>query len=187
MPEPPGDVTIVLVRPTSLMAAYQIYQELNSGDVAQAAFPGQVLGQVFQFLGTGQDVLSGVAFSTIVMAGVTVLLSLSWAALARERDVAVLRAVGAHRLAILAVTHVESLIITVLGAAAGVGAGYGAAALLALGVREQTAIAAQLGWHPGAAWMALAAVGIGLLASLWPAVATYRRSAGEVLARAMGS
>ncbi|MBE3598377.1 MAG: ABC transporter permease [Limnochordaceae bacterium] len=185
--EPPGDVTIVLVRPTNLMAAYQIYQELNSGDVAQAVFPGQVLGQIFQLLGTGQEVLSGVALSTIVMAGITVLLSLSWATLARERDVAVLRAVGAHRLAILAVTLVESLVITLLGAAAGVGAGYGVAALLARSVRAQTAIAASLGWHPGAGWMALAAVGIGLLASLWPALATYRRSAGEVLARAMGN
>jgi putative ABC transport system permease protein len=178
----PG-VTAVLVRARDISAAYQLYQELNAAPDVQAALPGAVLTQYLTLLGQGQQVLSLVAGVALVMAGLSVALTLYGAVLARQREIAVLRALGASRRTVLGVALLESLALGGVGLAAGGLLGYVAAAIIAARVRWDSAVAVQLAPEPSLIGVTLVLLSIGLVAGLAPALRAYRVEAAAVLAQ----
>lgn len=181
--DPDLSVTAVLVRATDISAAYQLYQELNAGTEIQAALPGAVLTQLLDLLGQGQRVLTLVASVSLAMAGLSVGLTLSSAVLARQREIAVLRALGASRRTVLGVALLESLLLGSVGLLAGGVLGYAAAAAIAAGLRWQSAVAVTLAPEPALLGVALLLLTIGLLAGLAPALRAYRVQAATVLAQ----
>lgn len=180
--EEDSEVTAVLVRARDVSSAYQLYQELNAASDVQAALPGAVLTQYLDLLGQGQQVLSLVAGVALVMAGLSVALTLYGVVLAREREIAVLRALGASRQIVLGTALIESLLLGTLGLLGGLTLGYAAAAAVATVVRQQSAIAITLGPEPVLGYVALALLGIGLLAGLAPALRAYRIDPAVTLA-----
>jgi putative ABC transport system permease protein len=162
------------VRARDISAAYQLYQQLNAGRDLQAALPGAVLTQFLDLLGQGQRVLGLVAAVALVMAGLSVALTLYGAVLARQREIAILRALGASRGTILGIALIESLILGLLGLAGGALLGYGAAFAIAGTLRYQSAVAINLGFEPALIPTALTLLCIGLVAGLAPALRAYR-------------
>jgi putative ABC transport system permease protein len=176
-------VTAVLVRARDISSAYQLYQQINASRDVQAALPGAVLTQFLDLLGQGQRVLSLVAYVALVMAGLSVALTLYGAVLARQRDIAVLRALGASRGTILGVALLEALILGLLGLAGGALLGYAAAAIIASTLRYQSAVAISLGFEPALIPTALVLLGVGLAAGLAPALRAYRVDPAITLAQ----
>ena len=172
----------VLVRGRDISAAYQLYQSLNAGRELQAALPGAVLTQFLAYLGQGEQVLSLVSLVALAMAGVSVALSLYGAIVARRREIAVLRALGASRSTIFGVALAESLLLALLGCALGLVLGYAAAGVIGAVVSQRSALAVPLTFSGAEVPVLLGALVLGGVAGLLPAIRAYRVEAAQELA-----
>lgn len=167
-------VTAVLVKPRSWVGLMLLYREINAGKEAQGVFPGQVLAGLFDLLGQTRRVLEVISAVAMSMAAATVAVSLYWAGVARRRETAILRALGASRRSVLALTMLEAVLVTGAGTAAGLLLGHGVSLGIGLWLRELYALSSLPGFYPGEFFILVAVLILGLLASLMPAVAAYR-------------
>lgn len=167
-------VTAVLVRPRTLTGLMQLYQEINAASTAQAIFPGQVMAGLYQLVGQGQQVLTVFAAIVLIMTALTTAISLYWATVERRREIAVLRALGAGRKTVLALTLLQAAMIAAGGILLGGLLGYTAACILSWHLQATTAVAA---W-PVLQWQELTLMAglliICVIAGLIPALQAYR-------------
>lgn len=124
-------LTAVLVQPLTFNDANRIWQRFYVRTDAQAVFPGQALGSLFDLLRQGEQILAAVGYLMLAIAALTVFLSMYGAALTRERDVAILRSLGAGRAHVFRLALLETLLVTIVGALIGRALGYGTAFALA--------------------------------------------------------
>ncbi len=174
-------ITAVLLRGRDLSASYQLYQQINASQAQQAALPGQVLVQLIDLLGQGQQLLALLSAVALGMAVLSTALSLYNAVLSRQHEIAVLRALGAPRRTVIGVVLWEVLLIcglgVLLGALLGIAAAFGGAA--AIGARSAVAVPIVVGW--GELGTAAITLALGLLAGALPALRAYRVQAAAVL------
>lgn len=171
-----GDqITAILVRPAGFVEANQLWQQFYVGTEAQAAFPGQELGALFDLFRTGEQVLSAVGFLVLVMSALTVFLSMYSAIAMRDQSIAVMRSVGGRRMNVFRIIMIETLAIMLIGALLGRVVGYGAALAIGAAVSAQSAIPIPIRFLPQAElplW--LLTLSFGALAGLLPAIRAYR-------------
>lgn len=185
VPGDPTGVTAVLARGRDLSATYQLYQQLNAGKDLQAALPGAVLTQFLSLLGQGQQLLTAVSTVGLVMAALSMTLALYSAVLARRRDIAIMRALGASRHTIVSVALFEALAQGLAGALAGLLLGHLTAALIAWTINQRSALAVTTVIEfPSELALLGAVLVLGLLAGVLPAVQAYRTEAAQALATA---
>ncbi|MBW4436842.1 MAG: ABC transporter permease [Pleurocapsa minor GSE-CHR-MK-17-07R] len=178
----PQQLTAVLVRPTGFAQANQLWQEFYSGTEAQAAFPGQELGGLFDLLGQAERVLTAVGWLVLGIAALTVFLSMYSAMAAREQAIAIMRGLGSSQPTIFIMILAETLMLTLLGALLGRVLGYATAGALAGLISDQSAIAIPIRFLPALEpllW--ILPLGVGLAAGLIPAAMAYRVSVSEKL------
>ncbi len=109
------EVTAILWTPTRLGYAYQLANELNQGQVAQGVFPGQVIGQLFSFMGQGQEAYNLIIWLALLLATLTIAINTLSASQVMQRNLAVLRAIGASKNQVVSLVLLEALVITVVG------------------------------------------------------------------------
>ncbi|MDZ4767902.1 MAG: FtsX-like permease family protein [Chloroflexota bacterium] len=168
-------LTAALVKPVGFIEANQLWQTFAAGTEAQAAFPGQELGALFDLLAQGERILTIVGYLVLVIAGLTVFLSLYSAIAARQGAIALMRSLGADRLTIFRVVILEALLITLIGALVGRVTGYGASVAIASILSTGSSIPIPIRFLPSLEpllW--LLPIGLGLLAGIIPAVQAYR-------------
>lgn len=175
-------VTAVLVRARTISASYQVYQAYNSGPELQAALPGLVLTQFLDLLGQGQRVLALVTYVALGMAALSVALTLYGAVLARQRDIAVLRALGARRSTVLLIAVCEAAMLAVLGIVLGLFLGHAIAGEIAARVAARSALAVPLRFELAELWVVFAMFALGIGGGVLPAIRAYRLEAASVLA-----
>ncbi|MBS1229072.1 MAG: hypothetical protein H6R17_2349, partial [Proteobacteria bacterium] len=134
----PG-VPAIALKPDSVSAAYALRIAFRTPQ-STALFPAEVLNELYATLGDVRDLMSLLALATQVLVVVAVLLALLVGFLARARQFAVLRAIGAGRHYVFAVIWLEVSVLVAGGAVVGLALGYGAAELLSV------VIAARLGF-----------------------------------------
>lgn len=179
-----GKVTAALIIPftSSYTDIYRISQTINNGVVAQAAFPGQQLGGLFDLLSQSTQVLDAVRWLALVMAGLTVLLSLYGTTVARLNAIAIMRSLGANRASIFLMIVIEAVGLTALGVLFGVITGHLTAALIGNAITRQSAIPVitRVVWDQE--WVLIVVpILIGLIAGLIPAARAYRLNVVETL------
>ncbi|MCB0168262.1 MAG: FtsX-like permease family protein, partial [Anaerolineae bacterium] len=168
-------ITAVLVRPTGFIETNQLWREFRLGSEAQAAFPGQELGQLFDLLNQGQRILTVAGYLAAAMATLTVLLAVYSATDRRRSMIAVMRSLGANRTSIFRMVMFEALLIAAIGALAGRLLGYAAAYNLAANLTEQSAIPIPITYEMALEpWLWAVTLAVGLLAGLIPALMAYR-------------
>lgn len=178
----PGQVTAVLVKPVGFIEANKLWQDFATGTTAQAAFPGQELGGLFDLFSQVEDILTAVGYLVLVIAGLTVFLSLYSAIAAREQAIALMRGLGIRRTNVFRVVIAESLLVMLVGALIGRLVGYGAALGIAALLTQQSSIPIPIRFLPNLEpllW--LLPLGVGLLAGLIPAFQAYRVNVVEKL------
>ncbi len=181
-PEVHDQITAVLVKPRGFVEANQIWRDLRIGTEAQAAFPGQELGALFDLLGQAQRVLNTVGYLAAGMATLTVLLALYSATLAREQSIAVMRSLGASRSTVLRIILAEALLMTLVGTIVGRVLGYVAASAIAHTLTAQRGVPIPISVLPALEpWLWLVPLAIGLVAGLFPALMAYRVNVVEKL------
>jgi putative ABC transport system permease protein len=167
-------LTAALVKPSGFSQANQLWQEFYTGTEAQAAFPGQELGGLFDLLSQGERVLGIVGYLVLGIAALTVFLAMYSAITNREQNIAIMRSLGSSRMMIFRMVIAETLILVIIGALLGRAIGYGAALLIASVFSGQSSIPMPIRFLPQLEVLLwLLPLSVGLLAGLLPAARAY--------------
>jgi putative ABC transport system permease protein len=181
---PAGDkeVTTMLVRYRTPVAAISLPRAINAGTKLQAASPAQETARLFHLVGTGLDAFRAFAGVLIVASALSLFIAL-WHAMHEQRyDLAVMRTLGASRGRILRFVLIQGGALGVAGAALGVALGHAAGWLLAEWLERARSLSlGALGWVPEEGLVAVGAVLIALVASVVPAIRAYRLDVATVL------
>ena len=184
IPEPGEQITALLVKYRTPLAAVTLPRAINMGTPMQAASPALEVARLFQLLGVGVNAFRAFALLLIVTAAVSVFASLYNALKERQYDLAIMRTVGATRRTVFLQLLLEGLLLGVGGTLLGLALGHLAAEGLAVWLRAEHLIPFTGGaFVVEELWLLALAVAVGAAAALIPAVRAYRLDIAAVLAR----
>ncbi|QWU15792.1 putative ABC transport system permease protein [Paenibacillus sophorae] len=169
------EITAVLVKPSTLLGAHNLKQTLDGNGGVQAAYTSKAVSDVVNAVDQGSRLVEILAGLCVLLAAITILLSLIAAAGERTKDAGLLRLLGKPKSYVWMTLISEGLILTLTGLAAGFLAGHLAALLFkeVLFAKAGVRIDPYL-WNAEHGWIAAGTIAIGLLASLIPAFRMYR-------------
>ncbi len=179
------ELSAVLLQLRAPTAGLMLNNQLNaSGGRLTFAYPiGTIVAELFNKISWVDKVLTLLAWLVAVVAAGSVFVSIYNSMSARQRDIAILRALGAHRATVFGAVVGEAAAIGVLGAAAGFAVFAGLGTLVASIIQEQTGVVLEpLKWNPVFWWGPAVFVGLCLLGGLLPALKAYRVSVAETIA-----
>jgi putative ABC transport system permease protein len=181
--ERPPEITALLIRYGSPIAAVQLPMQVNRQSALQAASPALESARLLSLVGIGLDTLRGFGLLLIGTAGLSVFIALSNAMQERRYDLAVMRTLGASQRQLFAQPVLEGLILAGTGALLGILLGHTVAELAGRLVPEARNMGLTgLTWLSQETWVVALALGVGLLAALLPAVQAYRTDIAALLA-----
>lgn len=187
IPDEHKEVSAVMLKLKNPMAGFALHQSVNrQGREATLAWPvASVMADLFDKLGWMSRVLRLVALLVAAVAAASVAAALYASLNGRQREFAILRALGARRRTLLGAVMLETAAISAGGAMLG-WAVYGAIlALTATVIRQQTGVViAVLEWHPALVAVPAALTLLGTAAGLLPAARAYRTNVAAGLAPA---
>ncbi|MEF2967090.1 ABC transporter permease [Paenibacillus sp. M1] len=169
------DITAILVKPAALQAGQELRDMLEADGRVQTVYTSKAVGDVVNLVDQGTELLGIVTLLCVLLAAVTILLSMIAAAGERTKDAGLLRLLGKSKGYILIMMIGEGLILTIAGLLLGGLAGHTAGYLLRDAVFHYAGIQIDpflmSGDHVA---IAAGALIIGIAASLLPAVRLYR-------------
>lgn len=176
------EITSVLVRYRSAMGALMVPRLLRKVTDVQTAIPAVELIRLNQLLGTGSAVLRGFGIGLLALSGLGFFVALLSAVQQRQRELALLRALGGGPGLLLRLVLIEALLLGLAGGIAGLLLGRIAAGVAARAVAQGGGPALALP-AIGPADLAIVATGImlALIAAVVPAIMAYRLRPAQVL------
>lgn len=175
-------VTAILVRYRSVMGALMVPRLLKADPNVQTAVPALELNRLNTLLGTGTDVLRGFGIGLLALSALGFFVALLSAVQERQRELALLRALGGGPGLLLRLVLLEAVMLGLIGGVAGVALGRAAATVAARAVARGGGPALALpGLGQTDALIVLAAMALALLAAVLPAIAAYRLRPAQVL------
>ncbi len=173
-------VPAIAIKPDSVAAAYRLRGQFRNAR-SVALFPAEVLNDLYLTLGNVRDLMSLLAIMTQVLVVAAVLMALLVGFLARRRQFAVLRAIGASRFYVFCVVWIEVVLLIVGGAAIGLALGWFGSNALSYWMQSQIGFAmpVRLGAAEGALLAGL--ILCGALVGMLPAWLVFRRPIAEGL------
>lgn len=183
LPSGDGEITALLVRYRTPLAALTLPRAINAGTALQAASPALETARLFLLIGTGLDVFRAFAAILVAASALSLFIAL-WHAMHEQRyDLAVMRTLGASRGRVLRFVLVQAAVLGAAGATIGVALGHAAGWLAAEWLeRARSVSVGALGWVPEEGLVVAGAVVISLGAAVVPAVRAYRLDVVTVLA-----
>jgi len=176
-PQPPRELTMLLVRYRSPLAAALLPRWVNSQGPLQAASPAQESVRLLGLVGVGIQVLQGFGAVLLFVAALSVFVALSHAVRDRQPELAMMRLLGASPRRVSATVAAEALTLAAIGVLAGMLLGHGLTHLLGHLLDGQASLRLTgLWWSPLEAWLPLVGLGLGGLACLGPTWLAYRTS-----------
>lgn len=177
------EVTMVLVRYATPVAAAGLPRRINTETNYVAASPAYETARLLSVFGVGIDLVRAFAYLLVAASALMLFVALAQALDERRYDLAILRALGAHRGQIAWVLLAESLVLATAGAVLGLALAHLAAAVLAQTVSTAAPLAAAAATlHADELLVAGVAMSAGILAALWPAWRAYRLDVAATLA-----
>jgi putative ABC transport system permease protein len=167
-------VPAIVVVPSSFAAAYQLRQQFRTRDGTTAAFPAEVLVQLYRLLGDVRDLVAVISILTQVLVIGAVLLAVVASLAQRRRLIAVLRALGASRRYVFATVWLAVAAMLSTGALLGLALGYATAFALSHLFASRTAIALPVSLSGQEISLVVAIVVIGMALATIPAALGYR-------------
>lgn len=176
------DVTALLVRPKSVGGLMQLHQQINNLPDAQAVFPGEVMGKLFDMLGQSEGVLQALFGLVLVLSALTVVVALVGAGAQRRREVAIMRSVGAPRQKVFWVMLAESALVGGIGTVFGLIAGHTLAVAVQWWLAGSMGVVSQVRIAPGEGLVITTILLLSLLAGVLPAWSVSRVEVARELA-----
>jgi putative ABC transport system permease protein len=178
------EITALLVRYRSPLAAATLPREVNSTTSMQAAAPAYEMARLMNLVGAGVDTLRAFAVVLMLTAAVSVFAALMAALQERRFDLALLRTLGAPPRMLFALLACEGVTLVVAGVILGLVLGHsGAEALGSWIARSNSWSITGMAWEPSEAWVALAVLIAGAATCIAPAIQAYRRDPAVLLKR----
>ena len=182
--DPEREVTALLIQLRNPIAAATLPRQVNMTTPMQAALPGFEIARLMRNIGLGIDGFRAFAWVLVAGAGLGTFAALSNALAQRRYDIAVMRALGAGRGAVLGQILLEGVLLAAAGAALGFALGHGAAEAAGGWLwREYQVRLDGFAWAPGEFGLLAAAVAVGAAAALIPAIQAWHMDVSAVLAR----
>ncbi|HCK40802.1 MAG TPA: ABC transporter permease [Planctomycetaceae bacterium] len=185
LPERQREVTSILVRCESDTAMMYLDNAINKGKdrTTVAVKPGCVVQDMLDnIIGPMQLVLLILTVLIVIVAGISILVSIYNSMSERSHDIAVMRALGASRTAVMGIILVESILLALLGGVSGVALGHVVLAAISPYVESQSGITLgfwQFSWQEGVLIPSL--VVFAVLVGYLPALTAYRTDVGRAL------
>jgi putative ABC transport system permease protein len=179
------ELSAVLVQLRAPTAGLMLNNMLNSpGGRLTFAYPiGTIVAELFNKISWVDKVLTLVAWLVAVVAAGSVLVSIYNSMSARQRDIAILRALGARRRTVFGAVVGEAAAIGVLGALLGFVVFAALGAFVASTIQAQTGVVLEpLKWNPVFWWGPATFVGLCVAGGIVPAIKAYRVSVAETIA-----
>lgn len=176
------EVSMVLVRYRSPLAAVMLPRWVNAQPGLQASVPALETARLLSMVGVGVDVLRGFGAVLLLAAALSVLVALLHAVRERQGDLAMLRMLGATPMRVAALIAMEALMLTGLATLLALGLSHALTAGLGAVLAQQQSVRISGLWVSG--WEALVpalALGLALIAAAWPAWRGYRLDVTELL------
>lgn len=177
------EITSMLLQYRSRMAMVVLPATVNRSTAMQAASPAKESARLFALLGVGVDAVRWFAVALMLLAGVSVFVSLYNSLRERVYDLAVMRVMGASRTAIFAIILLEGALLTTFGSLLGMLLGHGALQCIGYWQGSPQARLDGLVFLPEEAWLAGAGLLIGVVAALLPALQAYRIDISETMSK----
>ncbi|MBI2948794.1 MAG: ABC transporter permease [Verrucomicrobia bacterium] len=186
-PQAASDVSAVLIqlKAGSAVAGQRLSLFYNKeGNRLTFAWPiGQIMAQLFGKIAWFDRVLELVAYLVALVATGSILASIYNSMNERRREIAILRALGAHRRTVFSSIILEAATIAALGMVIGFAFYSAIMTAVASVVRAQTGIVLDpLAFHAIMIWAPLGLIGLSALSGIVPAVKAYRTDVAENLA-----
>ena len=176
------EITLLLVRYRSPLAAISLPRWVNAQAGLQAAAPALETARLLRMVGVGADVLRGFGLLMLASAALSVFVALLHAVRARQSDLAMLRMLGAPPWRVAGLISLEALSLAGLASLIGLALGHGLTALLGLVLAGQQSLRITGAWlSPWESVIPLLALGLALLAAAWPAWRAFRLDVTELL------
>lgn len=186
-PEPEREVTLLLVRYRTPMAAVSLPRWVNAQAALQSASPVLEAARLFRLMGVGIEVLQGFGLTLLLVACLSVFIGLSHAVNERQSDLAMMRLLGASAWRVSLTVALEALVLAGLGAVLGLVLGHGLVHALGWTLAEQAGLPLTgAWWSPLEAWLLPLALSLGLLACLGPTWRAYRTPLLPILSSPQG-
>lgn len=180
----PKSITAFMVGLKSRMATFTLQRQINEykNEPLTAILPGVALAELWQMLGMVENLLLVISLLVLLAALVGMITTLLASMKQRQREMAVLRAAGAHPWYLFVLVQLEVLLVTVVSMLS-------AAALLFVSlVVLQDKLAADFGLFVGlniirlnTLYWALAIIALSVLLAMVPGVLAYRKTLSDGL------
>jgi putative ABC transport system permease protein len=185
LPVEQREVTAILVLCNNAVGPQYLDFKINKGKgrIAQAVAPAREVGMLMSsIVGPMRVVLLVLTVLVVIVAGISILVSIYNSMTERSHDIAVMRALGASRKAVMGIILAESILLSLGGGLIGILLGHGLIGLASPYVVERTGIALSLLEFD---WQELVLIpGLVVLASLvgfLPALSAYRTDVAKAL------
>lgn len=185
LPEDQREVTSILVLCKNF-GEMRLMNDVNKGKgrIAQAVAPGrEVTTLMDRIVGPIRLVLLVLTILIIIVAGISILVSIYNSMSERSHDIAVMRALGASRGAVMAIVLVESILLSLGGGLLGMFLAHTMIGLISPYVEAQTGVSLGLfQFDPKEMILIPALVVLASLVGFLPAVSAYRTDVAKALA-----
>jgi putative ABC transport system permease protein len=178
------EITSLLLKFRTPIAAATLPREINATTVMQAASPAYESARLMNMIGVGVDTLRLFAIVLMLTAALSIFVALTSALQERRYDLALLRTLGARPGHLFALVAAEGVTLVVAGVILGFVLGHAAAEALGRWIaRTHAWTITGLAWEPAEAGVAIAVLVAGLATCLIPAFQAYRRDPAILLKR----
>ncbi|MCX2474385.1 ABC transporter permease [Pedobacter sp. MC2016-05] len=177
------EITSILIQYRSPMSVVIFPRMVNQSTNMQAASPAMESARLFSLIGVGIETLKWFAVLIMAISALSVFISLYNAMKEKKYDLAVMRSLGASKSKLFFLVMLEGLLITVSGAILGLFIGH--LALHIIGHYQESSQARLTGLYfvTDELYLIVAGLIIGVVASILPAIQTYRVDIARTLSK----
>ena len=175
------EITALLIKYRTPAAIGVIPKMVNQSTSMQAASPALESARLFSLLGVGIDSLEILAYVIMLIAGLSVFISLYNALKDRQYDLAIMRAMGASQFKLFNLLIVEGLVITCIGGLLGLLLGHIGLYYIGTQTSQSGDFINAFNVYPMEWLILLVACLIGIIASILPALKAYQTTISTIL------
>ncbi|PRY49471.1 putative ABC transport system permease protein [Arcticibacter pallidicorallinus] len=177
------EITSLLIQYHSPMAVVMFPRLVNQSTNMQAASPALETARLFSLIGVGVDTLQWFAILIMVIAAISVFVSLFNSLKERKYDIAVMRVMGASRSRIFIIVILEGVLLSLVGALIGIALGHGILQMIGSFQDSSQAKLSGLVFNLKELYILTAGLAIGIIASILPAIQAYRSDIASILSK----
>jgi len=175
------ELTSMLIRYTSPIAAARFPQFVNTETSMQAASPAFEITRLLTLLGIGLDAIEFFGYILILAAILGIFIALLNSMKERKYDLALMRALGGSRFKLFSHIVLEGIMIALTGGLLGILLGHVAVEGIGYWMGETQHAISGFIILPGELKMITLAAGIGIISSVVPAIKAYKTELAETL------